>query len=98
MGAPQFAVPILFNLFESGRAPVAIDARAPAPGGRRGLDIRKTLVHLAADSLGIPVFTPHSWRDVEIQSVFSGLAADVVVVAAYGLMLPIPILESPRWS
>ena len=62
----------------------------------RGLEIRKTPVHLAADSFGIPVFTPKTLRDVEAQKVFSSLAADVAVVAAYGLLLPNPILEAPR--
>src|SRR5208282_4063951 len=62
----------------------------------RGLEIRKTPVHLAADSLGIPVFTPTTLRDVEAQNAFGGLAADVAVVAAYGLLLPIPILKAPK--
>ena len=51
---------------------------------------------MAADSLGIPVFTPRSLRDVEVQKTFNAHAADVAVVAAYGLILPIPILEAPR--
>jgi formyl transferase-like protein len=69
--------------------------RAPAQSGRRGLEIRKTPVHSAADSLGIPVLTPTSLRDVETQKVFKNLAADVALVAAYGLLLPLPILEAP---
>ena len=58
--------------------------------------MRRTPVHSAADSLGVPVFTPSSLRDVEVQNAFNTLAADVVVVAAYGLILPIPILTAPR--
>jgi methionyl-tRNA formyltransferase len=96
MGTPEFAVPTLLEMSKSGRVPVAVYTRAPARGGRRGLEIRRTPVHSAADSLGIPVFTPTSLRDVETQKVFNSLAADVVVVAAYGLILPIPILEAPR--
>jgi methionyl-tRNA formyltransferase len=58
--------------------------------------MRRTPVHSAADSLGVPVFTPSSLRDVEVQKAFDTFAADVVVVAAYGLILPIPILTAPR--
>lgn len=96
MGTPEFAVPTLLEMSKRGRVPVAVYTRAPGRGGRRGLEITRTPVHLAADSLGIPVFTPTSLRDVETQKVFNSLAADVVVVAAYGLILPIPILETPR--
>ena len=56
----------------------------------------RTPVHSAADSLGIPVFTPISLRNAKAQKDFSSLAVDVAVVAAYGLLLPISILDSPR--
>jgi methionyl-tRNA formyltransferase len=96
MGTPEFAVPTLTEISKSGHVPVAVYTRAPAQGGRRGLEIRWTPVHSAADSLGIPVLTPTSLRDVKTQKAFDSLAADVAVVVAYGLLLPIPILESPR--
>jgi methionyl-tRNA formyltransferase len=96
MGSPEFAVPTLLEMSKSGRMPIAVYTRPPARSGRRGLEIRRTPVHLAADSLGIPVFTPRSLRDVEVQKTFNAHAADVAVVAAYGLILPIPILEAPR--
>jgi methionyl-tRNA formyltransferase len=96
MGTPEFAVPALMEISKSGRVPVAVYTRAPARGGRRGLEIMKTPVHSAADSLGIPVLTPTSLRDGETQKAFNSLAADVAIVAAYGLLLPMPILESPR--
>ncbi len=96
MGTSEFAVPTLFELSESGFLPVAVYTRAPAPGGPRGLEIKKTPVNLAADSLGIPVWTPTSLRHVETQKAFNNLAPDVAIVAAYGLILPIPILEAPR--
>jgi len=96
MGSPEFAVPTLLEMSKSGRVPVAVYTRAPARSGRRGLEMRRTPVHLAADSLGVPVFTPSSLRDVEVQKTFNTLAADVVVVAAYGLILPVSILTAPR--
>jgi methionyl-tRNA formyltransferase len=98
MGTPEFAVLTLLQMSNSGRVPVAVYTRAPARGGRRGLEIMRTPVHSAADSLGIPVLTPTSLRDVETQKVFDSLAADVAIVAAYGLILPIPILGAPRFG
>jgi methionyl-tRNA formyltransferase len=96
MGSPEFAVPTLSEMVKSGCTPVAVYTRAPARGGRRGLEMKRTPVHSAADSLGIPVFSPRSLRDVEVQEAFSGLMADVALVLAYGLILPIPILAAPR--
>jgi methionyl-tRNA formyltransferase len=96
MGTPEFAVPTLLEIAKSGRAVVGVYTRAPARGGRRGLEIRTTPVHSAADSLGIPVFTPTSLREIETQKAFNSLAADVAIVVAYGLILPTAILEAPR--
>src|SRR5580692_8456755 len=96
MGSPEFAVPTLLEMSRNAHVPVAAYTRPPARSGPRGLEVRRTPVHSAADSLGIPVFTPSSLRDVEVQKAFNSLAADVVVVAAYGLILPIPILAAPR--
>jgi methionyl-tRNA formyltransferase len=96
MGSPEFAVPTLLEMSRNAHVPVAAYTRPPARSGPRGFEVRRTPVHSAADSLGIPVFTPSSLRDVEVQKVFNRLAADVVVVAAYGLILPIPILAAPR--
>ena len=96
MGTPAFAVPTLLELSKSGHVLVAVYTRAPARAGSRGLGLRNTAVHSAADSLGVPVMTPTSLRDFETQRAFHALAADVAIVAAYGLILPAPILEAPR--
>jgi methionyl-tRNA formyltransferase len=96
MGTPEFSVPTLLEIMKNGHLIAAVYTRAPARGGRRGLQIRKTPVHLAADSLGIPIFTPTTLQSVEAQTTFSSLAADAAVVAAFGLLLPTPILRAPR--
>ena len=96
MGTPEFAVPALMAISNGGFELAAIYTREPARGGRRGLEIRKTPVHEAADSLGVPVFTPRTLRDAEVQKAFREFAADVAVVAAYGLILPVPVLEAPK--
>jgi methionyl-tRNA formyltransferase len=96
MGTPEFAVPTFLEIMKNGHLLVGVYTRAPARGGRRGLELRKTPVHLAADSFSIPVFTPTTLRDVEARKAFDSLEADVAVVAAYGLLLPTPVLGVPR--
>jgi methionyl-tRNA formyltransferase len=95
MGSPDFAVPSLNALVEAGHDVVAVYSQPPRPAGR-GKGERKTTVHERADELGILVRTPKTLRDDDEQSQFRGLDADLAVVAAYGLILPAPILEAPK--
>ena len=96
MGAPEFAVPTLCEIVSEGHAVAAVYTRGPKPGGRRGLEIKKTPVQAAAESLRIPVYTPATLKSEDVQDVFRDHAADVAVVVAYGLLLPTPILEAPK--
>ena len=95
MGSPHFAVPSLNALVEAGHEVVATYCQPPRPAGRGKAD-RKTAVHERAEELGIEVRTPRTLRDAEEQARFRGLDADLAVVAAYGLILPKPILEAPK--
>jgi methionyl-tRNA formyltransferase len=95
MGSPEFAVPSLNALVEAGHDVVAAYAQPPRPAGR-GKAERKTAVHARADELGIEVRTPKTLRDEEEQAKFRALDADMAIVAAYGLILPKPILEAPK--
>src|SRR4051812_14994000 len=95
MGSPDFAVPSLDALVEAGHDLVGVYAQPPRPAGR-GKAERKTAVHQRAEQLGIDVRTPRTLRDAEEQARFRGLDADLAVVAAYGLILPQPILEAPK--
>jgi methionyl-tRNA formyltransferase len=98
MGAPAFAVPTLQEIVRSGHVVVAAYTRTPKPGGRRGLQNRKTALHDTAESLGIPVFTPASLKDERTQAVFRSHQADVGLVIAYGLLLPPAVLRAPRFG
>jgi methionyl-tRNA formyltransferase len=98
MGTPEFSVPTLKRIVDEGHHVVVAYTRAPKPAGRRGLQIRKTPVHQTADTLGIPVRTPSSLRDSTTQDQFQALAADLLIVIAYGLILPKPVLEAPRYG
>ncbi|MEO7654134.1 MAG: methionyl-tRNA formyltransferase [Sphingomicrobium sp.] len=95
MGSPDFAVPSLEALVAAGHAIVAAYCQPPRPAGR-GKGERKTAVHVRAEALGIPVFTPKSLRDEAAQAEFAAHDADLAVVAAYGLILPKAILDAPR--
>jgi methionyl-tRNA formyltransferase len=95
MGSPDFAVPSLNALVEAGHDVVAAYCQPPRPAGR-GKAERKTAVHERAEQLGIEVRTPRTLRDEEEQARFRALDADLAVVAAYGLILPKPILEAPK--
>jgi methionyl-tRNA formyltransferase len=98
MGTPEFSVPVLTELIGQGHEVVAVYTRAPKPAGRRGLDVLPSPVHAAAERFGIPVLTPKSLRSDEAAETFSGHAADIAVVVAYGLLLPKAILASPPFG
>jgi methionyl-tRNA formyltransferase len=95
MGSPDFAVPSLDALVAAGHDVVAVYAQPPRPAGRGKAD-RKTAVHERAEALGIEVRTPRTLRDAEEQARFRALDAELGVVAAYGLILPKPILDAPE--
>ena len=95
MGSPDFAVPALNALVEAGHEIAAVYCQPPRPAGRGKAD-RKTAVHERAEQLGLEVRTPRTVRNAEEQQRFAELDAELAVVAAYGLILPKPILEAPR--
>ncbi len=96
MGTPEFSVPTLQNLKQAGHDIVAVYTQPPRPAGRRGLDLTKSPVHQAAELLGIPVLTPLNFKAEEDRETFRQFKADVAVVVAYGLLLPVAILEGTR--
>ena len=96
MGTPDFAVPTLSEIVGRGHEVVAVYTRAPAPAGRRGLDLTPSPVHAVAERFGLPVFTPKSLKGEEAANAFRAHDADVAVVVAYGLILPQAILDAPR--
>lgn len=96
MGTPDFAVPTLDALLEAGHEVVAVYTQPPRPGGRRGKELTPSPVHKRAEAAGIEVRTPVSLRVPEEQEAFAALNLDAAVVAAYGLILPVPILEAPH--
>jgi methionyl-tRNA formyltransferase len=95
MGTPDFAVPTLLALVDSGHEIVAVYTRAPKPAGR-GMDVQPSPVAREAHRLGLTVHTPKTLRDAAAQAEFRAHEADAAVVVAYGLLLPKLILDAPR--
>ena len=96
MGTPDFAVPTLDALVAAGHEVVAAYTQPPRPGGRRGRQLVASPVQQRAEALGIAVRSPVRLRGAEEQAAFAALGADVAVVAAYGLILPQPVLDGAR--
>jgi len=95
MGTPDFAVPLLAGLLAAGHDIAAVYSQPPRPKGR-GLSLIPTPVAQLAARHALEIRTPASLRNTEAQAEFAALALDAAVVAAYGLILPKPILDAPR--
>jgi len=94
MGTPDFSVPTLSEIVSAGHDVAGVYTQPPRPAGR-GMEERKSPVHSFAEEAAIPVFTPKTLRRPEVQEEFASLSPDVAVVAAYGLLLPPPVLQTP---
>ena len=95
MGTPDFAVPTLRALAEANHTLLAAYTQ-PSRRAGRGKKLQPSPVQLEAERLGIEVRSPASLKGAEEQEAFAALEADVAVVAAYGLILPQPILDAPE--
>lgn len=97
MGTPDFAVPTLNALVDAGHDVVAVYSQPPRPANR-GKKLTPSAVHARAEQLGLEVRTPVSLKSSEEQAAFAALNADAAIVAAYGLLLPQPILDAPKYG
>ncbi|MEO6248857.1 MAG: methionyl-tRNA formyltransferase [Sphingomicrobium sp.] len=95
MGSPDFALPTLEAIVAAGHEVRCVYTQPPRAAGR-GKGERRTAVHARAEALGLAVRHPVSMRGEVEQSAFAALEAEVAVVAAYGLILPPPVLAAPR--
>jgi methionyl-tRNA formyltransferase len=95
MGSPDFAVPSLDSLVEAGHDIACVYTQPPRPSGR-GKAERQTAVHERAQELGLEVRCPGTLQNANEQARFAALDTDLAIVAAYGLILPAPVLQAPR--
>lgn len=97
MGTPAFAVPCLERLVADGYEVVAVYTQPDRPAGRSGAPV-KSPVKRAALRHDLLVLQPRSLRRPEEQERLREQAPDLVVVAAYGLILPQAVLDVPRYG
>ncbi len=94
-GTPEFAARALAALHAAGHEIVLVLSQPDRPTGR-GLKLAPGAVKVLAQKLGLEVYQPSNLKDVEAQRRLRALGADVMVVAAYGLILPEPVLAATR--
>lgn len=95
-GTPEFAVPMLKMLSAlPGIELVAVYTQPDRPSGR-GKQAHASAVKQAALALRLPVLQPETLRSADVQAQLRLLRPDLMVVVAYGLILPKPVLEIPR--
>jgi len=93
-GTPDFAVPPLQKLLSDGFRPVAVLTQPDRPAGR-GRHLQASPVKQAASAADITVHQPVTLKDPEARSLISSLEPDLIIVVAYGLILPRAVLELP---
>ena len=94
MGTPDFAVPIFRRILADGHEVCGVFTQPDKPRGR-GYTMCPPPVAMAAKEAGVPVFQPVTLRDGEAARIIGGMAPQVIVVAAYGKILPEAILNIP---
>jgi methionyl-tRNA formyltransferase len=96
-GTPAFAASALNTIVDAGFSVVAAYTQPDRPSGR-GMKLSASAVKAAALAHGIPVLQPATLKSTEAQAALAALKPDVMVVAAYGLILPQAVLDIPRYG
>lgn len=94
-GTPEFAAESLRALLQGHHEVIAVYTQPDRPAGR-GRGLKASPVKELALAHDIPVWQPHSLRDIDAQNELAALEPDLMVVAAYGLLLPQAVLDIPR--
>lgn len=94
-GTPEFAAQHLQALLDSHHNVIAVYTQPDKPAGR-GKKLQPSAVKQLAEQHNLPIYQPKSLRNAEAQQQLAALNADVMVVVAYGLLLPQAVLDAPR--
>ena len=96
-GTPDFAVPALQALFDKGYEVVGVLTQPDRPSGR-GLKLHPSPMKLKANELGIPVYQPSELKSNASYESLAAIDFNVMIVAAYGLIIPQSILDLPSFG
>lgn len=96
-GTPDFAVPALAALIEAGHHVTLVLTQPDRPSGR-GMKLKASPVKELALQHAIEVFQPETLKDSDAQARIESVKADVMIVAAYGLIIPTNVLHMPRFG
>ena len=96
-GTPEFAVPALAALIAAGHQIVMVLTQPDRPAGR-GMKLKPSPVKVLAEQHALPVFQPETLKDLAVQEQIAAVNADVMIVAAYGLIIPTVTLNAPRYG
>jgi len=96
-GTPEFAAAHLRTLLESHHQVIGVYTQPDRPAGR-GKKLKPSAVKQVALAHELPVFQPASLKNTDEQALLANLQADVMVVVAYGLLLPKAVLDAPRYG
>ncbi|MGZ8257590.1 MAG: methionyl-tRNA formyltransferase [Methylotenera sp.] len=96
-GTPEFAVPALAALIEAGHQIVMVLTQPDRPAGR-GMKLKASPVKVLAEQQHLSVFQPETLKDATVQARIAEVNADVMIVAAYGLIIPTVVLHMPRFG
>lgn len=97
MGTPDFAVPALKSLASSEHEVCAVFTQPDKPRGRKMI-LTPPEVKVCAQSLNIPVYQPESMKNGDALEIINQYNPDVIVVAAYGKILPKAVLDAPKFG
>ena len=97
MGTPDFALFTLRALVESGRQVVGVVTQPDKPKGR-GYTLQPPPVKVYAEERGLPVYQPETLKNGAFDETLAALSPDVIVVVAYGKILPASVLNYPRYG
>ena len=96
-GTPEFALPSLQALLDSTHQVIAVYTQPDRPAGR-GRKLTASPIKQLAQAAGIPVYQPENFKQAESIAELAGLQADLMVVVAYGLILPQSVLDLPKFG
>lgn len=96
-GTPEFAAQALGAIVDAGHEVALVLTQPDRPAGR-GMSLQPSAVKQVALARGLDVFQPSTLKDAEAQARIAAVGAEVMVVAAYGLILPQAVLDLPRYG